>query len=158
MPDPIYNTNTPGLVWVKRISYLLDEQFRIPGTKFRFGFDPIINLFPIVGDMTGFFVSAGLILTMANKGASSKVVVLMCINVVLDALIGGIPFIGQVFDFFFKANTRNLNLMREHYVEGKHQGSGKGTLILAVVILLVILVLLALALWKVGEWILGWFA
>lgn len=158
MPDPIYSTETPGLVWVKRISYLLDEQFKIPGTKFRFGFDPLINLFPLLGDMTGFFVSAGLVLTMVNKGASRKVVILMCINIVVDAAIGAIPLIGQVFDFFFKANTRNLKLMREHYLEGKHQGSGKGTLIFAVVILLVIMVLLMLALWKIAEWIVGWFA
>ena len=155
MADSIYNkTAKPGMVWVQRISYLLDEQFRIPGTKFRFGIDPIINLIPFVGDMTGFFVSAGLVLTMVTKGASNKVVVLMCINIVLDALIGGIPVIGQIFDFFFKANSRNLNLMREHYLEGKHQGSGKNTLIIAILILLLIMVLLIVALWKVGEWVL----
>ena len=81
----------------------------------------------------------------------------MCINILLDATFGAIPIVGQIFDFFFKANTRNVKLMREHYLENKHQGSGKNTIILALVILLVIMVLLGFALWKLGEWILGWF-
>lgn len=147
----------PGLRLVKSISYLLDEQFRIPGTRFRFGVDPLINLFPIFGDMTSFLVSSGLVLTMARKGASNKVVVLMCINILLDAVFGAIPILGQIFDFFFKANTRNVKLMREYHLENKHQGSGKNTIILALVILLVILALLSFALWKLGEWIFSWF-
>jgi len=160
MSENPYDKNaaqTPGLGLVKNISYLFDEQFRIPGTRFRFGIDPLINLFPIFGDMTSFLVSSGLVLAMAKKGASNKVVVLMCINILLDATFGAIPIIGQIFDFFFKANTRNLKLMREHYLENKHQGSGKNTVILVLVILLVIMVLLGIALWKLGEWMLSWF-
>lgn len=147
----------PGKEWISRLVYLMDEQFRIPGTQFRFGFDPILNLFPFIGDMTGFLISGGLLLAMAKKGAGNKLVVLMSINILIDALIGGIPFIGQVFDFYFKANSRNLKLMKEYYVEGKHQGSGKNTIVLALVILAVILILLLVLLWKVGEWLLQLF-
>lgn len=142
---------------VKRLVYLMDEQFRLPGTNFRFGIDPLMNLFPVVGDLTGFLISAGLLLSMARKGAGNKLVVLMGINIFIDAILGGIPLFGQVFDFFFKANSRNLRLMREHYVEGKHSGSGKNTLILAVVILLLILALLVFLLIKLGDWILSMF-
>jgi len=160
MSENPYDKNaaqTPGLRLVKNISYLFDEQFRIPGTRFRFGIDPLINLFPIFGDMTSFLVSSGLVLAMARKGASNKVVVLMCINILLDATFGAVPIVGQIFDFFFKANTRNLKLMREHYLENKHQGSGKNTVILVLVILFVIMILLGFALWKLGEWMLSWF-
>ncbi|WP_265792685.1 DUF4112 domain-containing protein [Pedobacter sp. MC2016-15] len=142
---------------IKRLVYLLDEQFRLPGTNFRFGLDPLMNLFPVVGDMTGFVISAGLLLAMARKGASNKLVVLMSINIFIDAIIGGIPLIGQVFDFFFKANSRNLRLLKEHYVEGKHSGSGKNTIILAIVILAVLLALMIFLLIKLGDWLISLF-
>jgi len=147
----------PGMGWIKTVSYLLDEQFRVPGTKFRFGLDPVMNLVPVLGDIPGFLISAGLLFAMAKKGASNKLVVLMSINILLDTIIGGIPVIGQVFDFFYKSNTRNLRLMREHYLEGKHQGSGKGTIIIAIVVMLIVLGLLVLGLIKLGGWIVDLF-
>lgn len=150
--------NRPGTDWIKSVSYLMDEQFRLPGTKFRFGIDPIINLFPVVGDMTGFLISAGMLLAMARNGASSKVVVLMSINILVDSIIGPIPVIGHIFDFYFKSNTRNLRLMQEYFVEGKHQGSGKNTIIIALIVLVLILALLVYGLIKVGEWVIGWFS
>lgn len=158
-PDPYQKgiVKKPGTGWIKTVSYIMDEQFRFPGTKFRFGIDPIINFFPIVGDMAGFVVSAVLILSMARKGASNKLVVLMSINIFIDSVIGAIPLIGNIFDFFFKSNTRNLKLIQEHYVEGKHQGSGKNTLIVALIILVIILGLLTFGLVKLGEWVLSWF-
>lgn len=147
--------------WLYRLVYLLDEQFRVPGTKLRFGVDPLMNLFPIVGDLTGFVVAGGLIVTMATKGASNKLVVLMCINIFLDATIGAIPVIGQIFDFFFKANSRNFNLMKEHYYQGKHQGSGKKAAIRAVILTLIILsvmfILLVFGLVKLTQYIIHLF-
>lgn len=150
--------NKPGTGWIKTVSYLMDEQFKLPGTKFRFGVDPLINIFPVVGDMTGFLISAAMLLAIARHGASSKLVVLMSINIIIDSVIGPIPVIGHVFDFFFKSNTRNLKLIQEYYVEGKHQGSGKNTIVIAVIVLLLILVLLVYSLIKVSEWVISWFS
>ena len=133
----------------------MDEQFRLPGTKFRFGLDPVLNLFPVLGDMAGFVVSGGLLLAMAKKGASNKLVVLMCINIFLDSTIGAIPLVGQVFAFFYKSNTRNIRLMQEHYIAGKHQGSGKNALLIVGVVLLILFILLVYTLWKIGEWLLS---
>lgn len=141
--------------WIKRLSYLMDEQFRLPGTQFRFGLDPLLNLFPVLGDLTGFLISGGLLLALARKGASNKLVVLMCINIFLDSTIGAIPLVGQVFDFFFKSNTRNIRLMQEHYLEGKHQGSGKNALLIVGIVLMLLLVLLVYTLWKAGDWLLS---
>lgn len=135
----------------------MDEQFRFPGTKFRFGLDPLLNLIPFAGDMAGFVISSGLLLAMAKKGASNKVVVLMSLNILLDATIGAIPVIGQIFDFFFKANSRNMKLMKEHYLENKHQGSGKNVIITVIVVLLITLVLLAYGLWHLTDWLIGFF-
>jgi hypothetical protein len=155
----IYQKALPDnrLRWVEKLSYLLDEQFRVPGTKFRFGLDPIMNLIPFLGDMSGFFISAALVLTMAKNGASSKIVTLMVINIVLDATIGAIPVVGQIFDFFYKANTRNIQLLKEHYHEGKHQGSGKGVLIMVSILLLVMLCLIVYFILQLVKWLFNLF-
>ncbi|MBB5636999.1 hypothetical protein HDE68_002912 [Pedobacter cryoconitis] len=135
----------------------MDEQFRIPGTKYRFGLDPLLNLIPFAGDIAGFAVSGGLVLAMASKGLTSKIVVLMCINIFLDTTIGAIPGVGQAWDFFFKSNTRNMRLLNEYYQEGKHQGSGKNTIVLALIILFLIFVVLIGILWALAAWMISWF-
>lgn len=147
-------TNTP-LKWVERISYLMDEKFRLPGTNFRFGLDPLLNLIPLLGDLSGFAISAALVLTMAKNGASGKVLTLMILNIVLDSTIGAIPVLGQIFDFTYKSNTRNIRLLKEHYVEGKHQGSGGGIVAIILVIVAVSLFILLYLMWKLISWAIG---
>lgn len=149
--------NTPTIRTVRKLSYLMDEQFRLPGTKFRFGLDPILNLIPFAGDFAGFIISGGLVLAMSSKGLTSKIVVLMCLNIFLDATIGAIPGIGQIWDFFFKSNTRNMKLMEEYYQEGKHQGSGKSTILLALAALFMIFIILLVILWYIAAWIISLF-
>ena len=146
-------TTHPNLRWVESVARLMDDKFRVPGTNFRFGLDPIMNLIPFLGDLGGFAVSAGLLLTMAKHGASRRLLILMSINIFLDATIGAIPLLGQVFDFYFKANTRNLRLLNEHYQEGKHRGSGTGIIIFVIFILLILFALLIYGLWVTGKWL-----
>jgi hypothetical protein len=86
--------------WIEHIANWLDSRFLIPGTNIRFGIDPIMSLFPIIGDLMTYVVSAMLIYTMYNKGASRKVVIKMILNSTLDAIIGAIPLVGTVFDIF----------------------------------------------------------
>lgn len=118
-----------GIKWVEYIARLLDSRFVIPGTKIRFGIDPVLSLFPVAGDLATFIVSGALVYTMYKQGASRKVVIKMILNSTLDAVIGAIPIVGTVFDIFYRANDRNVRLLKEHYFEGKHQGSGRGLLI-----------------------------
>lgn len=132
---------------------LMDNQFRFPGTKFRFGLDPILGFLPVVGDMASFGMSAVLIMTMARHGASGKLVALMLVNVALDAIIGSIPILGNLFDFAFKANERNVNMLRKHYEQGAYQGSGKGIFIGALLGIVALFILLAWILWQLGSWI-----
>ncbi|WP_299756540.1 DUF4112 domain-containing protein [uncultured Pontibacter sp.] len=149
-------TRTPRsekLKWVDHIAHLMDNQFRLPGTSFRFGLDPILGLLPFAGDLASFGVSAVLILTMARHGASGKLVALMMLNIGLDVLIGSIPILGNIFDFAFKANERNVRLLRRHYEEGKYQGSGKGIMAGVLIGLVLMLVFLIWALWQIGEWL-----
>ena len=142
------------LRWVEEITRLMDTKFRLPGTRFRFGLDPIIGLLPVVGDVVTLIISGGLVLYMVKYGASGKVVILMVINLFLDATIGSIPIIGSIFDFFYKSNTRNINLLKQHYQEGKHQGSGLGILLLVALVLLGLIFLLLWGLWTVVSWLL----
>ena len=111
------------LRWVMRLTDLLDSRFRIPGTQTEFGFDFLLGLIPGLGDMVSLTMSGAMLATMAKHGASGQLVARMLLNVVLDAIVGTFPILGNIFDLYFKANRRNLNLMREHYVEGKHTGS-----------------------------------
>lgn len=143
----------PKLKWVERVSYLMDEKFRLPGTNFRFGLDPLINLIPIVGDLSGFAVSSMLVLTMAKHGVSRKVLIMMFLNIVLDSTIGAIPIIGQVFDFTYKSNSRNIKLLKEHFNEGKHQGSGKDVIFWVIAILVLSFIMVAYLLWMLLSWI-----
>jgi len=124
--------------WIERLARWLDSRFLIPGTNIKFGIDPIMSLFPIVGDLMTYVVSGMLIYTMYNEGASGKVVIKMILNSTLDAIIGTIPLVGTVFDIFYRANDRNVRLLKEHYFEGKHQGSGKGLLIISALLAFVL--------------------
>ncbi|WKN40459.1 DUF4112 domain-containing protein [Tunicatimonas pelagia] len=120
--------NIPDLKWVDRITRVMDSNFRVPGTNFRFGLDPILGLIPGLGDATSLAISGALVYYMAKHGASRKVVIMMLGNVALDALFGSIPVLGNLFDFFYKANTRNIRLLKRHYAEKKYQGKGTGIL------------------------------
>jgi hypothetical protein len=151
------HSERPGIQLAEGIAKLMDARFRIPGTRFRFGLDPILGLFPVVGDLAGFAVSGALILYMIRFGASRKVITLMIINATLDATLGSIPVIGWVFDAYYKANQRNIRLLKEHYQEGKHQGSGKGVLITVAITLVILIVLLLWGLIALTRWIWGLF-
>ena len=122
-----------------RLARLMDSQFRIPGTGIRFGLDAIIGLVPGIGDFSTFLVSGGMVLLMAQNGASGFVLARMIFNIVIDGLIGAVPVIGDLFDVAFKANQRNMKLMHEHYSEGKHKGSAL-KLLVPVLLLLLLLV------------------
>lgn len=134
---------TPAeLVWLDRTADILDNKFRLPGTDFRFGVDAVMGLIPYVGDIMTVVIGGGMIITMYRKGASGKLVMKMLSNVALDAMVGTIPLLGDIFDFRYRSHRRNVNLMKEHYEEGKHRGSAWGVilLILALIILMFVLI------------------
>ncbi|GAB3847405.1 hypothetical protein GCM10028822_08780 [Hymenobacter terrigena] len=126
------------LRWVERVARLMDSQFQLPGTRFRFGLDPLLGLVPVVGDLSTTVVSVALLMTMFRHGASGAVVVRMALNILIDTVVGGIPILGNVFDFAYKSNERNVALLRRHYAEGRHSGSGRGLILVLLVLLAVI--------------------
>jgi hypothetical protein len=142
---------TPEMESFERMAELMDSKFTIPGTRITFGLDPILSLMPVIGDLITFFISSALIYTMHQHGASRKVVIRMMLNSGLDTIIGAIPLVGTVFDIFYRSNQRNVKLLREHYFEGKHQGSGSGLLLLMFSIAIVVIGALIYGIWKLTE-------
>lgn len=135
---PELNSKYPELIIANKLARLMDEQFRIPGTKFRFGLDPILNFFPVVGDLFTLIISLLIVMMISKYGASRKLVLKMCVNSFFDFAISSIPLVGYVVDFFYKANKRNLTLLNEHYYEGKHQGKGTGYLLMIIAVLFLV--------------------
>jgi hypothetical protein len=110
--------------WYEHLAWYLDQAFRVPGTRWRFGWDAILGLVPGLGDLVSGVFQTLLIVSVARRGTFPLAVLLrMVANVGLDNTIGAIPLLGDAFDFFFKANTRNLALVRQ--VEREHRETGK---------------------------------
>jgi hypothetical protein len=98
---------------LEALGSLLDSRFRLPG-GFRFGLDPLIGLVPGVGDGISAILSLYIVLEAYRLGASRGALARMLLNVGLDLGVGIIPIIGDVADFAFKSNRRNLDLLRRH--------------------------------------------
>lgn len=99
----------------------LDGLFRIPGTDWRFGLDAIIGLVPNVGDTITSFASFYILVAGVRYGVPKITLLRMAFNIAVDYLIGSIPFIGDAFDFFWKANQQNMDLIRTR-AAGRGQG------------------------------------
>ena len=141
------------LAWIDSAASFLDNRFRIPGTNIRFGIDFLIGLVPYIGDVVGFAISGLLVMVMARKGASGMALVKMVGNVWIDGAIGAIPLLGDLFVFLYRANLRNLQLLKEHYAEGKHQGSAWPVVFLILISLFVLIGLSVWVIWKALYWI-----
>ncbi|MEI6946400.1 DUF4112 domain-containing protein [Paraflavisolibacter sp. H34] len=137
-----------GLREVELLAKLMDAQFRIPGTDMRFGLDGIIGLIPGAGDLSTFAVSSYMLWIMARNGASGNILARMVLNVLIDTALGSIPLIGDLFDFAFKSNMRNLRLMQEHYQEGRHRGGAWKVVVPLMLVLLLVIAAIVFSVYK----------
>lgn len=96
-----------------RLSTLLDSQFQVPGTSLKLGWDTLLGIIPGVGDAASALPSGYLIYKARTLGARKRTVARMCLNTGLDLTIGAIPLLGDVFDLLFKANNRNVALLKK---------------------------------------------
>lgn len=99
---------------IDRLATLLDTRFVIPFTKFRFGADSLIGLAPGLGDVVSTALSLYIVYEAHRLGAPKAVLVRMLGNVAVDGLIGAVPVAGDVFDVLWRANRRNVRILREH--------------------------------------------
>jgi hypothetical protein len=101
-----------SLAEVETLAWLLENSIPVPGTRWRFGFDGIIGVIPGIGDLVGAGLTLFVVWRASRMGLPRIVVARMLVNAAIDLVVGAIPFAGDAFDLWFKANTRNLGLTR----------------------------------------------
>lgn len=107
-----------GIAEVEALAWLLDNSIPVPGTGGRrFGIDAIIGFVPVVGDLLSGGIGLLVVWRGARLGLPRVVVARMLANTAIDIAVGAIPFLGDAFDLWFKANTRNLRLMHRYLAE-----------------------------------------
>ena len=113
---------------LEALARLMDSAFTIPGTNIRMGVDGFIGLVPVAGDLISALMSSYLIWEARQLGASRWVIGRMMANTALDTLVGAVPLVGDAFDVVFRANMKNMALLRKHIAK-KGLASGGGPII-----------------------------
>jgi len=135
-PAPVASARTRG------IAHVLDNLFRIPGTKLRFGVDPLLGLIPGIGDVVGGLLSTYILAEAVRSRASSAVLLRMFANMGIDMLFAAVPLLGDLFDAGWKANSRNLALLQRHLDEPDAAASASRAFIFALSVGVIALLLL----------------
>ena len=124
---------------VRQIATWLDNAVRIPGTDWRVGLDPLLGLAPGLGDTVSSVLSGWIVVRAAGLGASPATLARMTGNVLVDALVGSVPVLGDMFDFGFKANQRNLALLEGHLADPARRRVVDRRLVIAVAVVAVLI-------------------
>ncbi len=127
----------------RKVSWLLDECIRIPGTNLRFGIDPLLGLFPYGGETVATIIGTLILGEAGKKGLPVKTLVRMGGNMLCNAGIGAIPVVGDLFSFWFKSNSRNYRLLNAYLEseDGSEEPGGWWPVFLIVGTVLMVLVL-----------------
>ncbi len=102
--------------WIERLAWLMDSSIGIG--RWRIGIDPLIGLVPGLGDAAGAIISMLIVARAVEAGVSRVAAARMMVNVIVDALVGSIPVGGDLFDFAFKANEKNVRIYHRALAEG----------------------------------------
>jgi hypothetical protein len=134
---------------LRKISLVFDQAFGIPGTRWRFGIDALFGLVPGLGDIVGALVAIYAVRVAQRLKAPAEIQLHLLSNIALDALIGTVPIIGDIFDFVFKAQTRNLALL-DDWLATPHEArrrSRRGLIFIPLAIIFVFATLMTLGVW-----------
>jgi uncharacterized protein DUF4112 len=118
------------------LAWLMDESIAIGPWKI--GLDGLVGLIPGIGDMAGAAVSAFIILGAAQRGIARSAVIRMVINVAFDAFLGALPLFGDIFDFAYKSNIRNMEIYREA-MRGERRAAKDWAFIVLVAVMLFVI-------------------
>ncbi|WP_256288762.1 DUF4112 domain-containing protein [Halobellus inordinatus] len=105
------------LARLRRLSRLLDSAIEIPGTNLKVGLDPLLGLLPVVGDAPATAASAYVVAEAAALGAPRATLARMCLYLLVDAVFGSVPLVGDAFDVLWRANDRNVRLLEARLVD-----------------------------------------
>jgi hypothetical protein len=119
------------------LARILDSAFRVPGTRYRFGLDPILGLIPGLGDAIGGGFGFYLLFLAYRAGAPPIILIRMFGHIGLDVLLGAVPLVGDLLDVGYKANIRNLGLL-ERYLARPEQSTRRSLMLLVVLLALLV--------------------
>lgn len=112
---------------MEAVAHALDESIRIPGTNASVGIDPILGVLPVAGDLVSAGISLYIVAESANLGVSYTTLLRMIANISIDVVGGSIPYVGTLFDAFWKANKRNVEHALEELAENANDSDDAET-------------------------------
>jgi Domain of unknown function (DUF4112) len=115
-----------SMVRLQALATLMDSAFVIPGTNVRMGLDGLIGLLPVAGDLISGAISSYIVWEARKLGAPRWLIARMSINIAIDTAVGSVPFVGDVFDIAFRANMKNMALLKRYLERQGHFGFGDG--------------------------------
>lgn len=140
---------------LERLSYYLDELFVVPGTSYRIGLDPLVGLVPGVGDVTTSAASAYIVARAAALGVPRATLARMLVILLVDAVFGSLPVVGDAFDAVWKANTRNVRLLESRLDAPEGARLDRRYVLVVTVGLTVVLVAVGVGVLVGAWWVLG---
>ena len=156
MPSYRMVNDPDGLQLMRRWARIFDSAFRIPGTQITFGIDPILGLFPGIGDLVSPVFSLFLLWHGARLRVPKIVLARMVLNAAIDAGVGAIPVVGDLFDFAWKANEWNLALLEKHAMPGQRASSVDWLFVIVCCMVVILIALIPiLVLYALGMWLAG---
>ncbi len=134
------------------LALVMDNFVRLPGTKFRFGLDPLLGLVPGIGDTGSTIISAMALIAAARRGLPKILLARMSLNILVNEIIGIIPIAGDAFSFWFKSNARNYELLKSHTGASRPSTTSDWIFVALVLAALVLILVVSLA---VSFWLLS---
>lgn len=127
------------------LAWLLDSSIKIPGTSWKIGLDGILGLIPGVGDLAAGGLSTYILYQAVKLKVPKVILARMTLNILLESVLGVIPVFGDLFDFMFKANQRNVDLMRQYVLNPKDTAQQSTLAVVGVIVAL--FVVMGLMVW-----------
>jgi hypothetical protein len=131
------------------LALIMDNFLQLPGTKFRFGLDPLLGLLPAVGDTGSAIISALALIAAARRGLPKILLARMGLNILINEAVGILPLLGDAFSFWFKSNQRNYELLKQ-YAAAPGKATRSNWIFVALVLFAlgaILLVSLAVSVW-----------
>lgn len=167
MPDKIHIPDVieadeklpKDLVALRRFAYYMDEAFTIPGTPIKVGLDAILGLIPGVGDLIGGVLSTWVVVGALRHRVPARIIARMVLNIAIDLFFGAVPVAGDVFDFLYEENVKNMRLLEKHRDRTRPPRSTAAIAVVAIGILLFVIglavllvgAMIAFVFWLIGQ-------